>query len=217
MSIKLPSLRVITNLVILLGMSSVTVATAGPAEDFAEGSKHNARGDVVAAWPLLQKAADAGHAGAQAAFGELMRNSDFMEEALPYFRKSAAQGNADGQYGLAGMLVSGEGTAQDLAEARKYYLLAAQSGHQQAIDALATAYLTGGMGIPETERKSSEALHWIRLSAEQGNRLAMETMASALRTGDYGLGVDIKMAESWTEKLRKLGAIKEKRRRSSKD
>ncbi len=217
MSTKLPSLWVITNLVILFGMCPATLATAGPAEDFAEGSKHNSRGDVVTAWPLLQKAADAGHAGAQAAFGELMRKSDFMEEALSYFRKSAAQGNADGQYGLAGMLVSGEGTTQDLTEARKYFLLAAQSGHLQAIDAVATAYLVGGMGMNEAERKSPEALRWIRLSAEQGNRLAMETMANALRTGDYGLDVDMKMAESWTEKLRKLGAIKEKRRRSSKD
>jgi TPR repeat protein len=186
---------------------------AGAPEDFAEGNRHNLRGDVVAALPFYRRAADAGHAGAQAAMGDLMRHSDFVEEAVVYYRKSAAQGNADGQFGLAAMLLSGDGEPQNTPEARKFYTLAANQGHLQAIDELAFSYITGGLGIQESEKKGPDALKWIQLAAENGYRPAMETLAKAYRSGDYGLSVDTKKAVEWSEKVQKLIGVQPRQKR----
>lgn len=192
-------------------------AWAGPAEDYAEGARHNARGDVVAAMPLFQRAADAGHAGAQAALADLMQKADFSAEALAYYRKSAEQGNIEGQYGLAAMLVMGEGTEQNLPEARKYFTAAAEKGHQPSINELASSYLKGGLGIAESERKGPEALRWIRLSAENGFRPAMEALSKAYRSGDYGLVTDAKAAGAWAEKLAKSSGTQNRRRSGKKE
>ena len=190
------------------------VAFAGISEDFAEGNRHNLRGDVVAALPFYKRAADAGHAGAQAAMGDLMRASDFTEEAIGYFRKSALQGDADGQFGLAAMLVSGDGEPQNTPEARKYYTLAANQGHDLAINELAFSYLTGGLGIQESERNGPEALKWIQLDAENGYRPAMETLAKAYRSGGYALTIDAKKADEWAEKVRKLSGVTARNKRA---
>ena len=189
-------------------------AAAGVPEDFAEGNRHNLRGDVVAALPFFRRAADAGHAGAQAAMGDLMRQSDFMEEAIVYFRKSAAQGHADGQFGLAAMLLMGDGEAQNTAEARQYYLLAANQGHVLAIDEMAFSYLTGGLGIQESEKKSTDALKWIQLAANNGYRPAMDALAKAYRSGDFALEIDTKKADEWSEKVRKLSGVTTRSKRA---
>jgi TPR repeat protein len=200
---------------VLVALSCFTseAALGGVQEDFAEGNRHNLRGDVVAALPFYKRAAEAGHAGGQAAMGELMRASDFTEEAIVYFRKSALQGNADGQFGLAAMLLSGDGEAQNTPEARKYYILAANQGHVQAIDVMALAYLTGAMGIQEAEKTGPEALKWILLAAENGHRPAMETLAKAYRSGEYALTVDTKKADEWAEKVRKLSGVQPRNKR----
>lgn len=204
----------ILTLAIVCGL--VTPALAGPAEDHAEGTRHNARGDVVAAMPLFRRAADAGHSGAQAALADLLQKADFSVEAIAYFRKSAEQGNIEGQYGLAAMLAMGEGTGQNLSEARKYFTAAAEKGHQPSINELASSYLTGGLGIEESERKGPEALRWIRLSAENGFRPSMEALSKAYRAGDYGLVTDTKLAEAWADKASKSSGAQNRRRSAKK-
>jgi uncharacterized protein len=203
-------------LVALVLACSANTAWAAPEDDFKEGARHNARGDVVAAMPLFRSAADAGHAGAQAALGELLHQADLAQEALVYFRKSADQGNSDGQYGLAAMLAMGDGTAQDLPQARKYFIAAAEQGHPASIETMASSYLTGGLGLAESERKGPDALRWIRLSADKGYRPAMEALANAYRKGDYGLSVDTKVADAWDEKIRKISGAQSRRRSAKK-
>ena len=216
MKIAIRSALMAATLAAMVFSLTATPAWAGPEEDYAEGTKHNLRGDVFASLPLLRRAADAGHAGAQAALGELMRSTDFGAEALDYFTRSAAQGNADGQYGLAGLLASGEGTTKNTGEAFKLLKLAAFQGHARAIDAVAFAYLTGGMDVSAEERRSPEALQWIRQSADGGYASSMQGLANAYRTGDYGLPVDAKLAGQWAEKVRKLSGKPERKKRSSK-
>ncbi|MFA7269582.1 MAG: tetratricopeptide repeat protein [Sterolibacterium sp.] len=189
---------------------------AGPAEDYAEGAKHYATGDLVTAMPLLTRAAKAGNAAAQAALGAILDQADADEEAIGYFRKSAAQGNADGQFGLGVMLSSGEGAPKNLTEARKWITLAAEQGHKGAINELALAYINGGLDIPENVRQSAEALRWIRAAADNGYLTAMEKLAVAYRSGELGLNVDPKLAEQWTDKIRKAsGAPKGRRNKRS--
>jgi TPR repeat protein len=187
-------------------------AQAGPAEDYAEGTKQYAAGDLIAAMPLLQRAADAGHAAAQAAMGEILDQADSGAEAIEYYRKSAAQGNADGQFGLGTMLASGQAAPKNTAEARKWIVLAAEQGHKLAINELALAYINGGLDIPEDSRQSAQALRWIRAAADGGYLTAMEKLAAAYRSGELGLGIDVSAAEQWAEKVRKARGIRQGRR-----
>lgn len=187
-------------------------AQAGPVEDYTEGARLYTAGDLVTAMPLLRRAADAGHAAAQAAIGEIVDQADSKEEAFGYFSKSAAQGNADGQFGLGVMLASGDGAPKNIAEARKWLVLAAEQGHKIAINELAFAYITGGLDIPENARQGTEALRWIRKAADNGYLTAMERLAAAYRGGELGLGVDLKAATEWTDKIHKIRGVPKGRR-----
>jgi TPR repeat protein len=212
-----PQLRIVPALTLALSLLAVTPVFAGPDEDYAAGMKFNERGDVVAALPLLQKAADAGHAAAQAAYGLLLDQADNDEEAVEYFRKSAMQGNAEGQFGLAGMYATGEGMPKkDEAEALKYFNLAAKQGHVMAINQLAQCYMTGCLGIPESDRKGKEALNWIRQAADNGFRPAMETLVNAYKLGEMGLPADPKLAEQWAAKVRQQIGKQDRRKRGAK-
>lgn len=185
---------------------------AGPAEDYAEGIKRHSAGDLTGAMPLLRRAADAGHAAAQALTAQIADQADSDEEAVEYFRKSALQGNADGQFGLGIMLATGEGVPTDLIEGGKWIALAAEQGHKMAVIELATAYINGGLGIPESERHGPAAQRWIRAAAEHGYLPAMEKLAIAYRGGELGLSADAKEADQWAEKVRKIRNVPKARR-----
>lgn len=191
-------------------------ALAGPDEDYAAGAKFYANGDLVDAMPLLRKAADAGHAAAQAAMGEILDQADAGDEAIEYYRKSSAQGHADGQFGLGWMLAAGQGAPKNPAEARKWIELAAQQGHKMAINELALAYIAGGLDIPETARSGPDALRWIRAAADNGYLTAMEKLSAAYRSGGFGLATDAKAAEQWAEKIRKVRGQQQRQGRRQK-
>lgn len=198
----------------LLGLLCMGQALAGAPEDYTEGTKRYAEGDLIAAMPLLKKAADAGHAGAQATLAIILDQSDSGEEAIAYFRKSATQGNADGQFGLGAMLAAGQGAPKDPAEAQKWILLAAQQGHKLAINELASAYITGGLGFSEAAQQSPEALRWIRAAADNNYLAAMEKLATAYRAGELGLPLDTKLAAQWDAKIAKARGIRQGGRRN---
>lgn len=208
------SIAFLAGLVGLLCLVHGSPALAGPAEDYAEGTKRYTAGDLIAAMPPLRKAADAGHAAAQALLAEILQQADEGPEAITYYRKAALQGNADGQFGLGSMLAVGEGAPKDIKEARKWITLAAEQGHKLAIHELAFAYINGNLDINEAERQGTQALHWIRAAADNGYVTAMERMAAAYRSGDFGLDVDIKTADEWTEKTRKALGLKQQRRKN---
>lgn len=194
-------------------------ALAGPAEDYAEGSKRYNAGDIVAAMPILRRAADGGHAAAQAMLAGILAHADSDPEALEYFRKAAAQGNADGQLGYGNMLAIGQGGAtKNPAEGRRWIEKAAEQGHPMAINGMAHAYITGDLDVPEDARTGAEALRWVRLAANNGYIPAMERLATAYRAGELGLGADAKAAKEWDDKVRKARGIRETRRnKRSKD
>lgn len=194
------------------------LAWAGPEEDYTEGNKIYASGDLIGSMPKLRKAADAGHAGAQALLGNILEQADDRPEAVKYYKKSAEQGNAEGQFGYAALLASGDGVKQDVPEARRWLETAAKQGHKMAINEMALAYLRGNLDIPEAERNGPQALHWVQLSAENNFIPAMDAMVAAYRDGKYGLGVDAKAANQWVEKINKIRGVKKTGRRNrSKD
>lgn len=185
---------------------------AGPNEDYAEGSKRYFDGDIVTAMPPLRRAADAGHATAQALLGGILDHADSNEEAVEYFRKSAVQGNADGQFGLGNMLAVGEGVAKNVAEGRQWIERAAEQGHVLAINELAHAYINGALEVPEEARQGPVALRWINAAANNGYLQAMERLAVAYRNGELGLAADAAVAKQWDDKVRKLRGTRPGRR-----
>lgn len=197
---------------LLLGIGTGSVH-AGPDEDFAAAMISYRRADFATAVPLLRKAADAGHAEAQAVLASVLDASDSDEEAVVYYRKAAAAGNLNGIFGLGTMLAAGEGVKKDVQGAKVLITRAAEGGHKQAIGVLAQVYIRGELEITEDERKGKEALKWITLAADDGFLVALEALEKAYRSGDYGLAVDPGKAELLKQKIMKIKGVKDKKGR----
>jgi TPR repeat protein len=196
--------------VFVVGASGL--ATAGPAEDYAEGMKWFNRGDYVSAIPELRKAADKGHNEAAETLAWILNGAEMSDEALKYYRQAAGAGNLKGMFGLAGML-AGDGGKKDFVEAKAWLEKAAERGYTPAISAMAQAYMLGELGIPEDQRKGKEALGWITRAADLGFVRAMELLEKSYRTGDYGLALDVAKADEWKKKIDALKPQVPKKRR----
>lgn len=188
--------------VVLIGWACGTVAA--PQEDFRVGESAYRAGDVAGALSPLRRAADAGHAPAQALYGHILDVSEFNEEASRYYRQAAEQGNADGQFGLAALYASGEGIERDAAAARQWFERAAAQGHAHAINALAQAYLAGDLGFKPGPQETA-GLAWVRKAADQGYYPSLDYLARGLRSGSFGV-VDLDQAERLEARMRALGA-----------
>ncbi|WP_227816805.1 tetratricopeptide repeat protein [Nitrogeniibacter aestuarii] len=196
---------------ILFGLIGVAgIALAGPVEDFELGAKRYRDGDMMGAMAPLKTAADAGHAQAQALYGDILDKAEMDEDAIDYLTRAAAQGNADGQYGLAVMLLAGEGTERDPARAASLLRAAARQDARLAINALAQAYLRGDAELDAQDAASPEGRSLITRAAELGYLPAIDALADAFERGAYGLTPDPAQAARWrdraSEARRKLPA-----------
>lgn len=110
-------------------------------------------------------------------------------EAAKWFRKTASQGNADGQYGLGLFYATGAGETNSK-EAVSWFLKAAEQGHSSAQNFLGVCYLEG-KGIPQSD---TEAARCFKRSAEQGNSAGQYSYGYCLR---YGRGVPKDIAQTY--------------------
>ena len=177
---------------------------AGPAEDYETGYKAFNLGNITDAMAPLRRAADSGHAAAQALLAYILDGAEDNEEAVSYYRKSAEQGNADGEFGLGSMYAIGEGVTQNFDEARKWVMKAAAQGNKNAIAMVAQSYISGGLGFDEATRHGPEALTWIKRAAEFDYLPALINLSAAYRTGQYGLTADPAMVENLKERISKV-------------
>ncbi len=121
----------------------------------------------------LQKAADAGKTQAWYDLGFIYANTAGVKEDLPraidYWKTGAEKGNADCQFSVGLVYEAGEripgGVKADPVEAMKWYRLAAEQNHTEAVQHLAMMNSLG-MGI---EQDNSEAIKWFRKGAELGD------------------------------------------------
>ena len=192
---------------------------ATPDDDYRDGKKFLDRGDLIDAMPFLKKAADAGHAPAQALYAYILDKSESDDEAVAYYKKAIAQGNADAQFGLAGMLMGAEGVPADIPEGRRLFLLAAEQGHEQATIVLSLAYMNGGLELTDAERKGPDAIKWIKRAAEFKHVPSMERLAAAYRAGEFGLTVNPAEADRLTQRVNEIldidpNAPKKRRRKN---
>jgi len=185
----------------ILGIAFLTSrAIAGPVEDFEAGRKAFRTGDIVTAMGPLKRASEAGHAAAQALYGQILDRSELDEEAVAWFRKSAEQNDPDGQFGLGSMLASGEGVIRDPIAARSWIEKAAVQGHGLAINLLAQSYINGQLGVTEAERSSPQALAILKQAADLDFLPAIEALAQAYAKGGYGAVPDPAAAEAYARK-----------------
>lgn len=190
---------------------------AADSEDYDLGFKRYQEGDVVGAMAPLRKAANTGHVKAMVLLAQILDASEFDEEAVGFFRKAAEQGDPDGMFGLGAMTASGEGMKnKDQVAGRAWILKAAESGHVQAVNVIAQAYLKAEMGLTEADRSTPEALRWVQAAAKNDYLPAVDALADAYRTGGT-LGVSVNAAladEYWTQsnKIRRIEPGKGKKR-----
>jgi hypothetical protein len=155
--------------------------------DYKAGQTSMNQGDMVTAIARLRGPADAGHAPSQALLAYILDKSELDAEAVAYYRKAVALGNADAQYDLGVLHAAGEGVAKDEAEARRLIGLAAAQGHPAAVHALAQAYLTGGLGVDAAGKESPAALDAVQKAAANNWLPALDALAAAYTTGRWGL------------------------------
>lgn len=98
------------------------------------------------------------------ATGQIIQVGSVLEEQ----KVQAEYGNPAAQSHLGFMYVSGEGVGKDVAEAVKWYRLAAIQGEPEAQFNLALIY-TNGDGVP---RDATEAFIWFALAADSGDSVA---------------------------------------------
>lgn len=181
---------------------------AAPEDDYQAGLKSYRNGDIVGAMTPLRQASLDGHAKAQALLAEILDRTDFDDDAIALYQKSAAQGDLDGMFGLGVMTVSGEGTKKDVLGGRTWILKAAEAGHVLAINAIAQGYLKGELGFVETERNTPEALRWVKRAAENDYLPAIDALVAAYASGNaFGLPVDRGLSEQYQAQANRIRSL----------
>jgi uncharacterized protein len=166
---------------------ATSTAKDNPDELYSKGEQYfNGRAvdrDYVKAAEMYRRAADAGHAKAQASLGWMYLQgwgvSRDDTEAVKWFnkaadpiRKAAEQGEAEAQGYLGAMYLNGRGVPKDEAEAVKWIRKSADQGHAQAQYNLGLMY-TVGRGVP---KDAAEAAKWYRAAAQQGHTEAQRVL-----------------------------------------
>jgi TPR repeat protein len=159
----------------LLCVGGGGMAWADPQSDYERGFEAYLKQDLIASMADLSKAANAGHPKAQSLLGYIHDKAEDNEQALHYYRLAAGQGEPDGEYGLATLYAAGEGVERDPVAAVNWLRKAAAQGHGAAIDALASAYLEGGLGL---DKDPDQAMELLRRGAALGYEPARRRLAT---------------------------------------
>ncbi len=126
---------------------------------------------------------------------EALQSRDYAQ-ALTWYRKSAEQGFAPGEAGLAFMYQHGLGVPKDFAQAQQWYRKSADQGLPRAENEVGQGYLLG-QGLPMDYKQAAE---WFRKSAEQGNPLGEHQLGFMYLKGWGGLPRDFAQAVQWFRK-----------------
>lgn len=175
-------------------------AMAAPADDYKRGAQAFRTGDMDTAMTALKRAAEAGHAPAQVLLGSILDDAEFDAEALAWYRKAAEQGDPGGEFGVGSMYLNGEGgVARDLAQAYGWFTRAGEKDHEQAIVALASAYLRAQKGEIAPGPDPARAVEWLRKAAALGNLGSIDALALAYREGGFGIAPEATQAAKYAE------------------
>jgi len=126
---------------------------------------------------------------------QAMQSRDYAQ-ALTWYRKSAEQGFAPAEVGLASLYQRGLGVPKDLAQAQQWYRKAAEQGLPRAQNEVGQGYLLG-QGLPMDYRQAAQ---WFRKSAEQGNPTGEHQLGLMYLKGWGGIARDYVQAVQWFRK-----------------
>jgi len=170
------------------------------------GAEQNVCADYKGVIPQTGKAQEyynqaiTGDAQAQAELGVLFAKEKNYGDAAYWFKKSASQGNASGQYNLGELYHNGLGVNRNMQEGYRLYSKAAAQGNVTAIGSVGYCYMTGE-GVAKDIAKG---LEWFRKAADMGNAQSMFNIGVCY---DDGVGVkkDATEAVIWYRKSAEQG------------
>ncbi len=173
-------------------------AYASPEQDTRDGMEAFRSGDTVGAMQLYRKAAEQGYAPGMAKLAEILDRSEMNEEALSWYEKAVSQNNAEAQYGMGIMYLSGDGVEMDVERGLDLINAAADQKLESAMFSLFHMNKDGAHGMPANLEKARD---WLLKLANNGNQWAIGLLSNAYRTGELGLPVNEQEAISWESKL----------------
>lgn len=155
----------------------------------------------------LEKRVDAGQAAAESCLGErYLRGKDVtrdLNQALAWFQKAAANGDARGEEELGYMYLYGIGMAhKDPAQAMTWYQKAAAQGNADAELSIGGMYMWGE-SVP---KDPAQAMSWYQKAAAHGNAEAQSAIGEMYEEGN-GVPRDYAQALSWFQKGAAQGGV----------
>lgn len=179
MSIGLPSRRV----VMLTSLLALLPAAPGVASQLDDALKALEAGSSPKAVELLTRLANEGNSLAQFRLGSLYYHGHSVAEdeimAIHWWKKSAANGNAEAMYQIAHAYLFGSTAPKSVAdpdrEAAIWYFQAASAGHAEAAYTLGLLFLAG-KGVVEDR---NEAIRWFRSASNKGHAEARKALEAA--------------------------------------
>jgi TPR repeat protein len=144
---------------------------AGGAQDLMKGYEAFESGDFSTAlreWKAQGSAVAQNNVGSMYEHGQGVTQD--YQEAVKWYRLSAAQGEAVAQSNLGGMYRDGKGVLQDYREALKWFRMAASQGNATAQASLGAMYGTG-RGVIQDD---VYAHMWSNMAAASGSKIGAE-------------------------------------------
>jgi hypothetical protein len=153
------------------------------------------RGRMIA---LLERAAAKDHPEAAWYLAHRMRSREINPEFERLLLRAGRLGSVDAQRELGVMYATGEWSGpKDLAEAARWYRLAAEKGHAESQYDLGFMLLLGE-GEPEN---TEEGLMWLHRAGEQGEYKAFGLLADCYENGCYDVPKNAEEAALWRARL----------------
>lgn len=123
-------------------------------------------GEKAEMW--FQRAAEAGHSGAQHSLAKLLHQQGRINEAIPWFEQAAENGSQFASYQLGKLYLQGVQGEKNIDKSAAYLADAAEQGFSQAQYLLGKLYLLR----QDEEQDDAVAKYWFTQAAEQGHEYA---------------------------------------------
>ena len=143
--------------------------------------------DIVNAMRYYRQAAESGYAPAQTRLAYLLDKSEENQEAVRWYQRAVAQGDAQAMHDLANLYAIGEGTEVNIDAAVRLFESSAQQNYTPAIRVLALAYENGQLGL---RVDYEQARAWLETGMKQGDYWSTHRLARIYRNGELGVRVD---------------------------
>lgn len=150
------------------------MAYADPVEDLEEAEWLQAQGDFEGAKNRYKVLAEAGNARAQAKYAAQMDMAEWVDQAFKWYKKSAEQGDPDGQYGLATMYFKGRGVAKNPETAMEWVGKALAQEQMAALQFMSNVYAKGLYGFEKNTEESAKLRERLKVLQAAERNLATE-------------------------------------------